>query len=241
MPIPVYEYTLAGHKIRYAFRLAQTKYYFRPLMHRTQATEWDILVSAKELGTNRKLYPSEYPDPYVEFRTLRLPTSGFLMDYDCCLFHATAFRYQGGAWLLTAPSGTGKTTQYLNWQRLHPGEIEMIGGDMPVLELREDDIWVHPSPWNGKERIGGTVSAPLAGIVFLQQGSENRLVEIEPREKVGAAFYQLVGRPQTEKQAQAVAAILDKALGSYQTCRFVNLGDDASTELLREMIRKGEG
>lgn len=240
MPISVYEMSLAGHSLRYVFIRPQTKYYFRPFLHRSRSEEWDIRLTPAQLEHYRPLYPASFPDAYVEFRSLRLLSSQFLMNHACCIFHATAFLFQGGAWLLTAPSGTGKTTQYLNWQRLFPGEIEMICGDMPALELRDASVWVHPSPWNGKENIGGTRSAPLAGIVFLEQGSENRLSEIEPPKMVKAAFQQLVGRPGSERHCRNVAALLDAALRLSRVRCFVNRGDDASTELLRQWIREEE-
>lgn len=236
----VYEITLAGHTIRYRFRRVQTKYYFRPFLRGSKSAEWDILLSAEDLAQGRLLYDESYPDAYVEFRTLRKPSSRFLMDLGCCIFHATAFLYQGRAWLLAAPSGTGKTTQFLHWQRLYPGEIEMICGDMPVLERRAEGVWVHPSPWNGKENMGGTASAPLAGIVFLAQGQTNRAEELPPRELVTSAIKQLVCRPDTEKEWLSAATILDAALHGSRSFRYVNRGDDASTELLRNLIQRGE-
>lgn len=238
MPNHVYEMTLAGHTIRYRFRRAKTKYFFRPFLRGSRSEDWDILLNAEDLARGRLIYDESFPDSYVEFRSLRQPSSRFLMGLGCCIFHATAFLYQGGAWLLAAPSGTGKTTQYLNWQRLYPGEIEMICGDMPVLEDRAGTVWVHPSPWNGKENMGGTAAAPLAGIVFLEQGQANRAEKMPARELIKAALQQLVCRPNTEKECLSAAKLLDAALRNARAFRFVNRGDDASTELLREMIRR---
>ena len=236
----VYEIKLAGHKLRYSFRLDDSSDYFRGFLRPCPGSDWDIRLSEDRLLEARQQYHPSFPDAYVEFRAVRLPSSLFLMERGCCLFHATAFLYQGGAWLLTAPSGTGKTTQYLNWQRRFPGEIQMICGDMPVLELRGDEVWVHPSPWNGKENMGGWRSAPLAGVIFLEQGSEDRILEISARERIEAGFEQLVGRPETEGQARAVCAILDAAFQKSRVCRFVNRGDLQSTELLRAWIREEE-
>ena len=57
---------------------------------------------------------------------------------------------------------------------MFPDEITMISGDMPVLERREDGtVWAHPSPWNGKEKIGEEVPVLVTAI---RQTSGGRMV-----------------------------------------------------------------
>ena len=164
-------------------------------------------------------------------------TAKELLKYDCSIFHCVSLSWKGKAFLLTAPSGTGKTTQYLNWQRLFPSEITMICGDMPVLERREDgSVWAHPSSWNGKEKIGSRLCAPVAGIVLLEQGKENHILPLSSRDAVMPFFEQFVVRPDTEEQIRALARLMDQMLRNIPCFKFVNLGDDASTTLLRETL-----
>lgn len=238
MPINVYELNLAGHRIRYAFRRARTKRYFAPLLHRSKSESWDILLTDQQLQEQLSRLPAGYSEGYAEYYGLLVPTAHFLEERGCCVFHAVSMVVEGRCWLLSAPSGTGKTTQYLNWSRLHPGEAEMLSGDMPILEQREDGVWVHPSPWNGKERFRGFQSAPLAGIVFLRQGGENRLERISQAESILPMFRQLAGLPVTEEQTRRVCGLFDSALRQAELWQFTNLGDDASTEMLRQMIRR---
>ncbi len=112
----------------------------------------------------------------------------------------------------------------------------MISGDMPALERKGDAITVHPSPWNGKENIGSFLSAPLGGVVLLEQGRENRMERISTRKAIVALMRQFVADPSTEEEILALCAILD-ALLHRPVWKLVNTGDLASTELLRKTLK----
>ena len=238
----VYEVEYAGRPVRYSFMFPLTKYYFRGFIRRAQGEEFDIRVSPELFARGRELMPEETNDAYLEYRLLIELTEQLLLDSGCCMFHAVAFTLRGRAWLLTAPSGTGKTTQFLNWQRLFPGEVEMICGDMPVLEQREDgSIWVHPTHWNGKESIGSHASARLGGIVVLEQAGENRMDRLTAHEALVPVVNQFCAAPETEEEIRTMFGMLDRMLGDHPVWKLRNLGDDASTLLLRESIAEEAG
>ena len=233
----VYEMQIAGHPLRYAFLYPQTRYFLRPLPRRCDAADSDIRVTPEQIELARTIFPPDSTEPYLEYRCLLGETGRALLRWNCCVFHAVSFLWRGRAWLLTAPPETGKSTQYFNWRRLHPGEIRMISGDMPVLELRENgELWVHPSSWNGKENLFGPDSGRLGGLVLLEQGKENRILPLSPREAIAPLFSQFMARPETEGEIRAMAAMLDALLRTVPCRRFVNLGNDASTELLRRSL-----
>ena len=230
----VYSYPFAGHKLYYAFRCPSARYLFRPLPVEEEPAERVISVTDEQFALARSLLPEDAADGYVEYRALILLSANALLRHGCCIFHAASFLYRGRAWLLAAPSGTGKTTQYRNWETAHPGEITMISGDMPVLELREDGgVWVHPSPWNGKENIGNRISAPLGGVVYLRQGKQNELSRPPVAELLTPVFRQFMARPETEEDARALGRLVDRMFSAYPVWQFVNDGTPASTELLR--------
>ena len=233
----VYEITLAGRPIRYSFQNSGTKRYLIRYLQRSEADSPDILAVGEELAVFRTFFPEKTGGDYVEYRLLSDLTARELLRWDCCIFHSVSFVWKGKAFLLSASSGTGKTTQYLNWQRLFPGEITMISGDMPVLERREDgSVWAHPSPWNGKEKIQNSISAPVCGIVLLSQGEENAISPLTPGDAVMPFFDQFVVRPETEEQIYALARLMDQILRNIPCYKLVNRGDDASTMLLRETL-----
>ena len=233
----VYEMSIAGQPLRYTFLYPETRFFLRPLPRRVEGEDCDIAVTPEKIELGRNFLEPGSSDAYVEYRCLIELTARRLLRSGGCVFHAVAFYWQNRAWLLTAPSGVGKTTQFLNWQRLHPEEITVISGDMPALETREDGtVWVHPSSWNGKENLFSWISAPLGGIVLLEQGKENSIVPLSPRDGVMPLLQQFMALPETEEELVAMAALLERMLRMAPACQLVNLGDEASTELLRATL-----
>ncbi len=232
----VYQLNYAGHPVRYSFLEPQTRFLLHPLPRRVEGETWDVAATPELVERFRGEFPEDSSDSYVEYRCLIGLTAKSLLRFGCCVFHAVSFLWRGRAWLLTAPPETGKTTQFLNWQRLHPGEIAMISGDMPVLEGREDGVWVHPSSWNGKESLRGKDSAPLGGLVLLEQGKEDRIFRLPPGELILPIFRQFMVVPETEEEILSLAKLMERLLTSAPCWKLVNRGGDASTELLRRTL-----
>lgn len=240
----LYYVEYAGHCVYYKFLHAGTKTFFGKYLNQRKASCSAVQSSQELIALGRQFVPKNSSESFVEYRTLINLTSLELLQYDCCVFHAVSFVYGGKSFLLAAPSGMGKSTQYFNWQKLFPGEITMICGDMPVLERREDgSVWAHPTSWNGKENIGNRICAPLGGIVLLEQGKVNRIAPLSAREAIMPFFKQFIVQPETEEQVHALARLMDQMLRNVPCFKLVNLGDDASTILLRETLTplaKGE-
>ena len=230
----VFRYDFAGHPLRYHFHYPLTRYRFLPLPVAVVGENYDLCVTEELLKLGQKAFSDSTYDDYVEYRCLLELTSRALLRYDRTIFHAVSFIWNGKAFLLTAPSGVGKTTQYMNWQRLFPGEIEMISGDMPVLVGREDgSIEVWPSPWNGKERIRSQRHAQLGGIVLLEQAEVDEIRMLTAQEAVVPLLLQFVASPVTREEILDLTSFLERLIGAAPVWKLRNRGGDVSTALLR--------
>ena len=238
----VYQAEYAGHPVRYAFRYPKTREYFRSWLKPAEGDEFDAMATPEQILRAHELMQFGNAEDYAEYKALIEPASHVLLRSGCCIFHAVAFRWKGKAWLMTAPSGTGKSTQFFNWRRLFPAEITMICGDHPVLEQRADgSVWVHPTHWNGKESMGSSANALLGGIVVLEQAGENRMDRISAHEALVPVLNQFCVVPETEQEIRSMIGLLDRMLGDHPVWKLRNLGDDASTALLRETIAMAAG
>lgn len=193
-----------------------------------------ISVSPEYMEDNRWLVDEkELSLPFLEFQALMLKTGNELLLHDRALFHGAALLWKDRAWIFTAPSGTGKTTQLKHWQKILQQEVTIINGDKPLLECRcGGDIWVHSSPWRGKERYGKPgVNGKLGGIILLRQGKENKIRRIDPKDAVLPLFTEFVSFPEDTRQLECQAQILDQILDAVPVWELVNKGNPASARL----------
>ena len=97
------------------------------------------------------------------------------------LMHASVIRHQGKGYLMTAPSGTGKSTHTRLWYDNIPG-CDLMNDDNPVVRVVDDEAIVYGSPWSGKTPCYRNIQAPVGGIVRIQQRPENTIRKLSSLE-----------------------------------------------------------
>lgn len=183
-------------------------------------------------------FPEASWDEYAEYKCLLNLASDAMMKHDQLLFHSASILVDGHVWLLSGPSGIGKSTQYRNLKKLYPDQIGIVSGDYPILSFEDNEITVLPSPWNGKENWGSMNSGKLAGIILLKQGKQNIFTAVSPEEAVIPVYHQINTYAKTEEQIHMVAALEERLITSVPIWRYENTGDPESSEILYKHILK---
>jgi len=96
------------------------------------------------------------------------------------LVHCAGMICDGRMWLLAGKSRAGKSTV----SRLLKGfgGVELISDDRIVIRKPGGEFRGYGTPWPGEAKIAVNRSAPLAGILFLDQSPDNRISEISATE-----------------------------------------------------------
>ena len=236
----IYQLDCGGMPVRYAMNLKETVSYFDNYLEEDgNVKSYDIRVTDEFLAaTSWLVNEREKSRSFREYRSLMVATGNYLLSHNRTLFHGAAFLLGGKAWILTAPSGTGKTTQLVNLKRIAGDQLQIINGDVPVIASHEDgSVWVYPSPWRGKEFFGSkTLSGQLGGIILLEQGDTNEIVPMEMNETVYSLYIEFVSYPDHEWQIQEQAKLLEKMLEAVPVLKFRNKGDmNSSLMLMRKL------
>ena len=176
---------------------------------RTESTRPDFTVSVtdEELEAEYRLCPGR--KEYLEFTCTYRKIAELLPDYDAFVFHGAVIARQGGAFVFTAPSGTGKTTHINLWRSAFP-DSWVLNGDKPVIRKLEGRFVACGTPWCGKEGMGTNAIRPLTAFGILNRGEKN---EIRPaaREELLPMMLRQTYRPRD-------AARLVKQLGLMDAC-----------------------
>ena len=127
--------------------------------------------------------------------------------------HSSLIRFQNGAILFTAPSGTGKSTQAELWERYT--DAEQLNGDRSVIR-NVNGVWTaYGFPFAGSSQIFRNESAPIRAIVVLRQAPENTIERLGP----GTAFRLIYSETAIQRWHDAGhTAVVDQLL---QLCRDV--------------------
>ena len=188
-------------------------------------------VSDERIASARRIYPDDSDETYLEYMELCSCISDVLIPFGRVIFHGTAFVWRKKAWIFGALSGTGKTTQYVLWKSLFGEEIQMLNGDKPLLEFRGDGIWVHPTPWRGKEHMGQMLSAPLGGVILLELRDTNRIRRVHAADCAARLFVQFQFGRNTPEQVREVCMLEERLLRGAPVWLLENRGDEASALL----------
>ena len=235
-PVTTCTASLSRVNVNWSFRFSDTRNYLR---------NW-IIPSGDTAGGSVGVSDSAFSDwasfgnpidAFAEFCLLCQPTSEKLFQYNRCIIHAAAVRFHDRAFLISAGSGVGKSTQVRTLKDLYPGEITVINGDKPILECHDDgSVIVHPSPWNGKEGWHGAEAATLGGIFLLQRGDKNSVMPMKKTSAVSFLYLQIFQSFTSEKVIRQAGALTEKVLENTPVWHFVSRDVPDSTQLMYEAM-----
>ena len=124
------------------------------------------------------------------------------------LLHSACFDVDGEGVAFCALSGTGKTTQMLNWQELLGDKMTVVNGDKPIVRFFDKDFceknnldipdgtklgvpYAYGTPWNGKEGLGTNMRTELKHICFIERSETNFVTKPTKSEAVGRIMKQV--------------------------------------------------
>ena len=175
-----------------------------------------------------------------EISALYRRIANLFVEEGVIVFHGSSFMINGSAFILTARSGVGKSTHARLLKEYLGEEMTYINDDKPLVDVKGEQIIVYSSPWNGKERRGNNISAPLKGVIFLDRGIDNTYRKIVNKEEIYIRLLSQIYLPKEkdkrEKALQIIDIILEK-INFYQ----INVNTDISAaKMTYERIIKDE-
>ena len=225
---------IAEQQIACEFRFADTAGYFDVLQPESDNSQAFCYVHDAEIDFWR--HTGKPYDAYAEYSMISIRISDTLLPRSSCVFHAVSFLHKGKAWLIAAPPGVGKSTQYKYLSQLFPSEFQIISGDKPVLEFRDKKIIVHPSPWNGKEGWRSNESGILEGIILLSRDTDNSIERIKAKDAIIPVYRSVVQSAETEQEVSAACQMTENILNNCKVWRMTTNTVPDSTKMLYKEV-----
>lgn len=143
-------------------------------------------LEADAEGLRRRVFTG----PFLERMTIQQRLAEALLQRDTLLLHGSTVGVDGQAYLFTAACGTGKSTHTRLWRQVFGQRAVMVNDDKPFLQLTEDAVLAHGSPFSGKHGLDSNICLPLKGICILRRGKENEIRPIKPEEALAMLRHQ---------------------------------------------------
>ncbi len=185
-------YRIADINIKYKTSNSYLLNILKPFITENDSHDHEIKLSVYDIDNENKIYPEKSMSMLESRAFLRKICTLLIEKYEGMFLHCAAIKYNGKAYLFTAPSGTGKTTHIRLWKKHLGDKVEIINGDKPLLRKIGNEIIAYGTPWQGKEDYGCNTSAPIGGIFLIHRAEENSIVKATVKESLPFLLSQTV-------------------------------------------------
>ena len=202
----------------------------------------DYVITMKQEDLENESSNSKDNKVYVteEISALYRKIADLFIEQGVIVFHGSSFKVNDYGFIVTAHSGVGKSTHVRLLKEYLGNEFEYINDDKPLLEVKDNEITLYSSPWNGKERRGNNIHAPLKSVIFLNRGITNTYRKLDNKEEIYFKLLSQVYLPKEKSKREKALKIIDillKRINFYE----INVNMDiSSAQMTSERIIKNE-
>lgn len=191
------------------------------------SNNWRKFTVIKDLTKTNGMYAFEYFGKIFPYAVL---------NYDAFVIHGVLMEYDGKGIIISAPSGTGKTTHVRMWRDMHRALI--INGDRSLCK-KKNDIWTgFGMPWCGTSGEYINREIPINAIVVLQRGEENQIKELTKIHAFQHMFENIVVPQWDSKLMNNAIDMFEDMIKEIPVFLLTCRPDEEAVEVLRKEIDK---
>lgn len=205
-----------------------------------EEANYTITMTKEDLKNESSNSNDEHVYVNEEISALYRKIADLLVENNIVVFHSSAISVNGNGFLITARSGVGKSTHSKNLQEYIGESFEYINDDKPLLEVKDNKVTIYSSPWNGKERRGNNISAPLKAVLFLNRALDNSYKKINNKEEIYIKMLSQIYLPRDKAKREKALKVADKLLKNVNFYEINVNKDIKSAKMTYERIIKDE-
>lgn len=169
------------------------------------------------------------PNPYSIDTVLRITHSLVLAEEGGFLVHAASAIRGGRAFLFAGVSGAGKTTM----ARLAPSDAVVLTDEISYVRRIGNEYHAYGTPFAGElARSGTNTSAPIETLFLLEQGPENRINPVAPKQAAQSLMRHILFFAREEKMVETVFDAVLQFVSRVNVSQLVFTPDARAWELI---------
>jgi hypothetical protein len=179
---------------------------------------------------SRRGWIRQSANPYSIDAVLRIVHSLVLARQGGFLLHSASALRNGKAFLFAGVSGAGKTTI----SRLAPPDATLLTDEISYVRKHDAGYVAFGTPFTGElAKLGENVSAPLAALYLLAQGTENRIDPVAPGEAARSLLANVLFFAEDEELVRAAFHSAFEFVSRIPVSRLTFVPDARVWELIR--------
>lgn len=171
--------------------------------------------------------------------------NAMMMAYAFCfatqgtlLVHASVIRKDGYGYLMTAPSGTGKSTHTHLWYKNIPG-CDLMNDDNPIVRVLETgEAIIYGSPWSGKTPCYRNIQAPIGAFVRIQQRPKNEIRQMSAIEAFTTLLPAVSSMKWDKRVYKGICQTISSLVGCVKVFELGCLPDAEAAHVCYNAVRK---
>lgn len=158
-----------------------------------------------------------------------------LLQREGVVFHSSYIEWNEKAILFAGASGIGKSTQADLWVQCE--HAQLINGDRTLIRKKNDTWMAYGYPCCGSSAVCVNRTLPIAAIVILEQGLENRIEIIKEKQKIcsiltGSEIYRW-----NINEIDRVCQVASKMIKEIPIVKLVCRQDREAVRVLKNWVR----
>lgn len=159
-----------------------------------------------------------------------------VLKYDAMVLHGIILEWQGKGIIITAKSGTGKTTHARLWRDYENALI--INGDKALLKKENGQWYAYGIPWSGTSGECVNRRVLLNAIVFLNRGRQNVVEVVESIKTFEQILPRIIAPGENRELAQKAILMAGEIAEDISAYQLFCTPSKESVELLKRAIAK---
>lgn len=171
---------------------------------------------------------------YLAFEYLAQIMPLVMLRHRMITIHGVLMEYEGYGIIISAPSGTGKTTHARMWRDLKHALI--INGDRATCQ-KISGVWTgFGLPWSGTSGEQVNRSIPIKALVLLERSEKNQAFRISGTEAFVSAWTNVIKPSWNKTLSESALDLLENFLQTVPIIRLRCRPDEGSVEALAYVL-----
>ena len=198
------------------------------------AAHFSVEVTDDDLAYEATLAEEGLEEVYLERAAIYRKIADKITEDTAAVFHGAVLDIDGGAYVIAARSGVGKTTHIRLWLEKYADSVSVLNGDKPIIREIDGVLNVCATPYKGKEGYGKRGNLPLRAIAFLERGEENSYLRITSSEALTRFMAQIYINGEDPLAVARTLRLANKILSDVPLYEFRCNMDLSAAEMARD-------